>query len=99
VMKTVRCLSRCLGGGVLATLLSGCVCYLHPVAKQTPEVLAPCQSVTLAAKDHVYVFLIHGMDPLNYANLSGLRDYIQGLGFHKTYYGQLSHTPHFTREI
>jgi hypothetical protein len=54
------------------------------------------------ARDHVYVFFVHGMDPADCANLAGVRDYVQELGFHKTYYGQLYHTNQFkglVREI
>jgi hypothetical protein len=39
------------------------------------------------------------MDPFDYANLEGLRDYLHRLGFNKTYYGQLYHTWHFQREL
>jgi hypothetical protein len=47
----------------------------------------------------VYVFFIHGVDPLDIANLRGVHDYVQSLGFIKTYYGQLYHTPYFVKEI
>src|SRR5439155_11479436 len=47
----------------------------------------------------VHVFLIHGMDPLDFANLSGVRDYIQSLGFIKTHYGQLYHLWEFKKEL
>jgi hypothetical protein len=39
------------------------------------------------------------MDPFDWANLAGVRDYIQALGFHKTYYGQLFHTLKYRKEI
>src|SRR5262249_4990025 len=38
---------------------------------------------------------IHGMDPADAANLSGVCQYVQDLGFQKTYYGQLYHTHQF----
>jgi hypothetical protein len=50
-------------------------------------------------KKHVYVFLVNGLDPVNCANLNGLRDYLQSLGFTKTYYGQLYHIFYFDQEI
>jgi hypothetical protein len=43
--------------------------------------------------------LVHGLDPLDTANLSGVRDYCNRLGFHQTYYGQLYHTAFFRKEI
>jgi hypothetical protein len=78
---------------------SGCLCYLHPLGMPDPVAAAPCRAVPKCARDHVYVFIIHGMDPFDYANLTGLRDFIQGLGFNKTYYGQLYHPVHFDHEI
>jgi hypothetical protein len=77
----------------------GCISYLHPAAPPNAELSGPCRSVPKCSRDHVYVFLVHGMDPFNFANLSGLRDYVQRLGFNKTYYGQLYHTWSFDKEI
>ena len=89
-------------GGVLLAALSGapgCLSYLHPVDPPPPELAGLCRSVPKSSRDHVYVFLVHGMDPLNYANLSGVRDYVQSLGFNKTYYGQLYDTIQFDKQI
>jgi hypothetical protein len=77
----------------------GCVSYCHLVPPPPAELAFPCQSVPAGVRDHVYVFLIHGLDPVNFANLSGLRDYIQRLGFNKTYYGQLYHRWYFKNEL
>jgi hypothetical protein len=78
---------------------SGCMCYLHPIAPLAPEYTEPCHCVPKAARDHVYVFLVHGLDPLDFANLSGVSDFVRDLGFNKTYYGQLYHPPYFDSEI
>jgi hypothetical protein len=43
--------------------------------------------------------MIHGLDPFDYANFSGLRDYLHTLGFNNTYYGQLYHAGHFKGEV
>ena len=75
------------------------MCYFHPVAAPQPALAAPCTTLPPCSRDHVYIFLIHGLDPLNFANLSGVRDYIQGLGFHKTFYGQLYHAAYFKKEM
>jgi hypothetical protein len=92
--------------GVAACLLAlfpftfaGCLCYLHPVPLPPLAYTQACHVVPKCARDHVYIFFIHGMDPLDYANLTGVRDYVQQLGFHKTYYGQMYHTPYFDHEI
>lgn len=78
---------------------SGCLSYLHPIDRPRPECLEPCLAVPQCSRDHVYVFFVHGMDPFNYANLSGLVEHVQQLGFYKTYYGQLYHSIHFDHEI
>jgi hypothetical protein len=76
---------------------SGCVC-IHPI-EPPPEVHTVCKAYPPCCRDHVYVFMVHGMDPFDWANLTGVRDYIQDLGFRKTYYGQLYHVTKFEKEI
>src|SRR5688572_23010381 len=101
-MKRAGRLTGILGRGVLTALLGsfgGCMCYLHPVDKPKPSHFEPCREIPKCARDHVYIFMIHGLDPFNYANLNGVRDYIQCLGFHKTYYGQLYHICSFEEEM
>jgi hypothetical protein len=82
-----------------ATALPGCVSYLHPVRPAPVEYFQACHEVPKSARDHVYIFLVHGLDPFNWANLSGLRDYCHSLGFTKTYYGQLYHAFHFQKQL
>jgi len=48
-----------------------------------------CGTVPQECRDHVYVVLINGLDPLYVGNLAGERDYLQQLGFSKIYFGQL----------
>ena len=86
-------------GLVLLLAQSGCVSCFNPVHPPPPEQTACCAEVPSRARNHVYVFIVHGMDPLDCANLKGLRDYVQSLGFIKTYYGQLYHSSYFTKEI
>jgi hypothetical protein len=43
--------------------------------------------------------MVHGLDPFNVCNLSGVRDYLHQLGFTKTYYGQLYHAWWFEKEL
>jgi hypothetical protein len=52
-----------------------------------------------AARGSVYVFLINGADPLELGNLSGVRDYLNCLGFGKIYYGQMHHTSWYREEM
>jgi hypothetical protein len=84
-----------LGWAILAAGLitaPGCLSFMHPISPACPELADPCRMLPKCARDHVYVFFIHGMDPADAANLSGVCQYVQDLGFHKTYYGQLYHT-------
>jgi predicted esterase len=101
-MRLRRSWQQVLGLCVLAAgslSAAGCMCGLHPIEPAAPEVVTACKAYPPCCRDHVYIFLIHGMDPLDYANLTGLRDYLQALGFRKTYYGQLYHTLQFEKEM
>jgi hypothetical protein len=86
---------------VAATLATapGCMACFHRIVAAPPELAQACQEVSCSCRDHIYVFLVHGMDPLDWANLEGVRDYCRRLGFRNTYYGQLYHTSYFRKEI
>jgi hypothetical protein len=73
--------------------------FLHTVDLPAPQRVTACKVAPTCSRNHVYVFMIHGLDPFDWANLQGVRDYIQALGFRKTYYGQLYHTSHFEKEV
>jgi hypothetical protein len=77
----------------------GCLRCLHPVGPPTPEQAAPSACLPACCRNHVHVYFIHGMDPLDAANLAGVRDYVQGLGYLKTHYGQLYHTCSFRDDL
>ena len=51
------------------------------------------------AKEHVYVFIVHGTDPLDYANLGGLKQFCHELGFPNVYLGQIYHGEAIREEI
>jgi len=76
-----------------------CMSFCHPIARPPAELARVCQEAPGSCRDHVYIFLVHGMDPLDFANLEGVRDYCHRLGFSKTYYGQLYHTAYFKKEL
>jgi hypothetical protein len=78
---------------------AGCMSFLNPVPTLPTEQTACCAEVPQCSRNQVYVFFVHGMDPLDCADLRGLRDYVQSLGFIKTYYGQLYHAGYFEKEI
>jgi hypothetical protein len=91
-----------LGKGFLTVALlgvSGCLGFLHPIEPPRTEHLESCQAVPKCCRDHVYVFLINGLDPVNYGNLAGVQGYLNSLGISKTYYGQIYHLWSFAGEI
>jgi hypothetical protein len=78
--------------GMLALLSGpGCLSFLNPIGPPPPQQAFSTLSIPPIYRNHVYIFMVHGMDPLDMSNLSGLRDYIHELGFIKTFYGQVYH--------
>jgi hypothetical protein len=73
--------------------------YCHPVDFPHPEQMAPSAAVPQWSRNHVHIFIVHGMDPLDFANLEGLNDYCQNLGYIKTHYGQLYHLWQFQSDL
>ena len=78
---------------------SGCLCYVHPVPAPEKAQVRLCEEVPSSCRNHVFVFFVQGADPLDVADLAGVRDYVQSLGFIKTYYGQAYHASWFASEI
>jgi hypothetical protein len=97
----LRCARLLIFGLLAAACLSssGCIWGLHSIEPPPPEVHTVCKAYPPCCRDHVYIFIVHGMDPCDWANLAGLCNYVQELGFHKTYYGQMYHTWKFDKEI
>jgi hypothetical protein len=93
---------RLLGGLLLSIALaggSGCLSDLHPVEPLQSPAQASCLEIPRCCRDHVYVFCINGLDPLDYSNQAGLREYIHDLGFNKLYNGEMYHTTFFQKEV
>jgi len=84
--------------GLLAGV-GGCCSCLNPVDPPAEPVVQSCHELPKYCRDHVYVFFLNGFDPVNYGNLTGIREYVDTLGFHKTYYGQIYHVGYFADEI
>ena len=94
-----RGLGRWLLAGGLMAGMSGCLSGLHPIADPEADLVEACKVVPKCCRGHVFVFLLNGADPINKDNLSGVRDYLIGLGFEKVYYGQVYHACWFKKEI
>jgi hypothetical protein len=58
--------------------------FLHPLPSNEPIICQQCRSLPQEAKDHIYIFLVNGVDPLYSANLNGLCAYLHSLGFAHT---------------
>lgn len=52
-----------------------------------------------AARDHVSIFLINGMDPTNFGNMTGLRDHLHQAGYSRVVYGQVFHAGDFEQQL
>lgn len=77
----------------------GCLSFVHSLDFPPREQMAKSDLIPAPSRNHVHIFLIHGMDPLDLANLGGLTEYIQQLGYIKTHYGQLYHLWEFKKEV
>jgi pimeloyl-ACP methyl ester carboxylesterase len=73
--------------------------FLHPLPALEPDVNQVCRSLPQRDKDHVYVFLINGLDPLYLANLNGLCAYLRALGFAQAEVGQMTSSSAFRDKI
>jgi hypothetical protein len=87
----------CLAAGLVIITLASSGC----ASPQTAPVVALGSGVdvTSLARRHVYVFLMNGTDPLTLGQLSGLRDYVQHMGYTQTYCGQFYHRSWFEQEM
>jgi hypothetical protein len=70
-----------------------------PGRTQTPTAPAPAEPKSDGPKDHWHIFLVNGVDPLKFGNLSSLGRRLQEQGFSHTYYGELPSLPRFRETI
>ena len=70
-----------------------------PVEAEIAGLCETCRNTPQCCRDHTHIFLVNGLDPVNYGNLTGLRDYLQSLGLNNVYYGQVYHAWYFEKEI
>ncbi len=84
----MRILATSLSAALYCLLSAGCLSFVHPLDQTVVETCRSCEAVPDACREHVYIFLLHGLDPFDCSNLSGVRDYLVNMGFKNTYYGQ-----------
>lgn len=77
----------------------GCLSFVHPLDGPPKEQIVLGEKIPAPCRNHVHIFLLHGLDPLDMANLYGLTEYIQQEGYLKTHYGQFYHLWEFKKEI
>jgi len=63
--------------------------FFHPLQKCNPEVVKNCEAAPADGKEHVYTFIVNGLDPTQLANLNGMTSYLRQLGFSQTHYEPL----------
>lgn len=83
------------GIGFFLLLVVPCLAF----GQETSDEIEFAHQLPLVAKQHVYLFFLNGIDPLEFGNLSGLRDFCRDLGFAKSWYGQFYHRWYFQRVI
>jgi hypothetical protein len=91
---------RRLGGLALVALLAsgGCLNFVNPVEPAPPDDTQACKDIPNYCRNRVYIFFFQGLDPAFACNIDGVRDYVQSLGFIKTYFGYFYHPWYFHRE-
>jgi hypothetical protein len=94
-----RRLGICLLAALCLATGQGCLGFVHSLDFPPQEQVAQGEMVPAPSRNHVHIFLIHGMDPLDLANLNGLTEYVQQLGYIKTHYGQVYHFWEFKKEM
>ncbi|HEV3444557.1 MAG TPA: hypothetical protein VG099_07940 [Gemmataceae bacterium] len=81
-------------------LPSSANCQTEPtVETQIAALCETCKDAPACCRDHTYIFLVNGLDPINYGNLTGLRDFANAMGFRQTYYGQIYHVSYFKKQM
>lgn len=85
--------------GVSLVTACGCLRFVHPIGPDLHESASPPPGMSQAAQNRVYLFIMHGIDPLDLSNLAGLTDHLHHLGYIKTYFGYVHHRFYFAREI
>jgi hypothetical protein len=63
--------------------------FFHPLQACDPKVVSTCETAPSDGKEHVYTYIVNGLDPLQLANLNGMTGYLRRLGFSQTHFEPL----------
>jgi hypothetical protein len=78
---------------------AGCCCPLYSVHPVPDDLAETCACIAPCGRKHVYTFCVQSADPLDCANLEGVKEYVQSLGFPMTWFGHYWHIGHFCKVI
>lgn len=98
-MGNVRKLVVLWGLAFLGCTQTGCLSFCNPLQPLPREELEPYHDIAPCQKDKVHVFFVHGLDPNDISNYTGLFEYVRSLGYGKTYFGWVYHSFLFENEI
>ncbi len=96
--RASKLLGLILGSAFLASL-AGCFKWMEPASPITPQHRLVCGSMPQFCRNHVYIFFLLGADPLDCADLGGLREHLQKLGFIKSYLAEWFYRDYFAAKI
>ena len=83
-------------------LTAGCAAAADAVVSSPAPPLAgsaPAASPAACQRDHVYVFLVNGLDPFFFCQFNKLPDYVRSLGYSHVSMGQMSSESQFVNDI
>jgi len=63
--------------------------FIHPLQECDVKVVKACEAAPSDGREHVYTFVVNGLDPLQLANLNGMTGYLRRLGFPQTHFEPL----------
>jgi hypothetical protein len=87
-----------LSAGWLAAV--GCsTCHLTSVPPVDDDVREACAAIAVDSRCHLHLFFVQGADPLDTADLEGLKETMQALGFTQAWYGASFHAPQLKKAI
>jgi hypothetical protein len=64
--------------------------FIHPLQECDAKVVNACEAAPPDGKEHVYTFIVNGLDPLQLGNLNGMADHLRRLGFPQTHFEPLT---------
>lgn len=93
---SVRLARRC---WPLVLLATGCLSVPAQVASEKSEAQLPSEELPQYNKNHVYIFIFQGIDPLDLPAQAALREYFINQGYLKTYLGSAVYSRWYIDEM